>query len=109
MPSICTSSTSSRPRLNLRGMCGTAGRVMTVGRVLLKRGEKVPGTSNLSPALPAIPVLLYPGLEHLKPLPCKEASRGAMGASQILAQCPVLLLTSLGCPLAGGLKMDSQH
>lgn len=76
------SSTSSRPRLNLSGMCGTAGRVMRVGRVPLKRGEKAPGPRNLSPALPAIPVL-HPGLEHLRLLPCRGASRSATGASQV--------------------------
>lgn len=108
MPCICTSSTSSRPRLNLSGMYGTAGRVMKVGRAPLKRRERVPGPPNLSPALPAIPVL-HPGLEHLRPPPCRGPSRGAMGALQILAQCPGLPLTSLGCPLEGGLKMGRQH
>lgn len=108
MPSTCTSSTSSRPRLNLSGMCGTAGRVMRVGRVPLKRGERGPGPPSLSPALPAIPVL-HPGLELLRPLPCRGASRGVMEASQILAQCPGLPLTSLGCPWEDGLKMGSQH
>lgn len=63
-------------------MCGTAGRVMRVGRVPLKKEERAPGPPNLSPALPAIPVL-HRGLEHLRPLPCRGASRGAMGASQV--------------------------
>lgn len=63
-------------------MCGTAGRVMRVERVPLKRGERVPGPPNPSHALPAIPVLL-PGLEHLRPPPCMGASRGATGASQV--------------------------
>ena len=76
------SSTSSRPRLNLNGMCGTAGRVMRVGRVPLKRGARGPGPPSLSPALPAIPVL-HPGLELLRLLPCMGASRGVMEASQV--------------------------
>ena len=82
---MCTpllSSTSSRLRLNRSGTCGTAGKVMRVGRVPLKRGQRVPGPPNLSPALPAIPVL-HPGLEHLRPLPCKGASRSATGALQV--------------------------
>ena len=54
---------------------------MRVGRVPLKRGEKGPGPS-LSPALQAIPVL-HPGLELLRPLPCRGASRGATEASQV--------------------------
>lgn len=79
------SSTSSRPRPNLSGTCGTAGRVMRVGRVPLKRGERVPGPPNLSPVRPAIPVL-QPGPEHLKPPPCRGASRGATGVSQVSVQ-----------------------
>lgn len=63
-------------------MYGTAGRVMRAERVPLKRGERVPGPPNLSPDLPAIPVL-HPGLEHLRPPPCMGASRGATGASQV--------------------------
>lgn len=63
-------------------MCGIAGRVMTVGRVPLKRAERVPGPPNPSPALPATPVQ-HPGLEHLRPPPCMGAFRGAMGASQV--------------------------
>lgn len=108
MPSICTSSTSSRPRLSPSGMCGTAGKVMRVERVPLKMGERVPGPPSLSPGLPAIPVL-HPGLEHPRPLPCMGASRGATGASQILALCPGLPLTSPGCPWEDGQKMGSQH
>ncbi|XP_054939201.1 autophagy-related protein 9A isoform X1 [Physeter macrocephalus] len=109
-PSTMTGSgsTSSRPRLNLSGMCGTAGRVMRVERVPPKRGERVPGARSLSPAPPATPVL-HPGLELLRPLPCMGASRGATEASQILEQCPGLPLTSLGCPLEDGLKTGSQH
>lgn len=79
------SSTSSRPRPNLSGTCGTAGRAMRVGRVPLKRGERVPGPPNLSPVRPAIPVL-QPGPEHLRPPPCRGASRGATGVSQVSVQ-----------------------
>lgn len=81
-PPHFSSSTSSRPRLSPSVMCGTAGRAMRVERAPLKRGERVPGPLNPSPALPAIPVL-HPGLEHLRPPPCTGASRGATGASQV--------------------------
>lgn len=76
------SSTNSRPRPNLNGMCGTAGRAMRVGRAPLKRAERAPGPPSLSPALPAIRVL-QPGLEHLRPPPSRGASRGATGVSQV--------------------------
>lgn len=81
---------------------------MRVGRVPLKRAERAAGLPNLSPALPAI-LVLYPGLGHRRLLPYTEVSRGAMEASQILAQCLACPLTSPGCLLEGGLKMGSQH
>lgn len=81
---------------------------MRVGRVPQRKQGRGPGRPNPSPALPATPVP-HPGLEHPRPLPCTGASRGATEASQILARCPGLLLTSLGCPLEGGLKTGSRH
>lgn len=108
MPSICTSSTSSRPRLSPSGMCGTAGRAMRVERAPLKRAETVPGPPNLSRGPPAIPVP-QPGLEHPRPPPCTGASRDATGASQTPAQYPALPLTSPGCPWEDGQKMGSQR
>lgn len=53
-----------------------------MGKVPLKRGERAPGSPNQSPALPAI-LVLHPGLEHLRLLPCRGASRDATGASQV--------------------------
>lgn len=94
------------PRLSPRDMCGTARKVMRVESVPLKRGKRTLRAPNLSPGLPAI-LVLHPSLEHPRPLPCMGASRGAMGASQILAQSPRLPFTSPGCPREDGQKMGS--